>query len=221
MSSFLKNACKKYSEKIYDLFGKHSGKMLLATSIIGTTASSLAQMGVIFFDDKYSKAQKVFMLSQELAECILSAGALFALIKPVQIITLKALKSGKILSKELVNYLKKYDMIQKRGQIDFNIKNSIEDIISKIEKSDNYLKASEYTKQALLSEHKTSLHNYKRIEDSTMALATTGATAFSTAVIIPIGRNKIASYSQKKNYQYQNTRKAPLKPFLNNETLKL
>ena len=201
MTFFMQKALKYCSEKIYALLSKHSGKMLLATSIIGTVLSSAAQAGIIFVNDKYSRAQKTFMIPQEALECLLSIASIFVVTRPVQSITQKALKTGKILSRDLIAYLDKNNLLKKRGQLNFNIKDSIKNLIAETEKSDKFIKASVAERNELLAEHKASLQKYYEIEDSSMAYATTGAAAFTTAVVVPIVRNKAASYCQKWKMQ--------------------
>lgn len=207
MTNHIKNAAKYLSEKVYKTFSKNSGDMLLATSIIGITASSLAQMGVIFFNDKYTDSHKSFMISQEATEALLSVVSIFLVTKPIQKITLKALQSGKILSKDLIAYMEKNQLISKRGKTDFNIKSNIKKIINDIEKSDRFIKSSSAERITLLSEHKKAIQDYNIIADSSMAIATTGAVALSTALIIPLGRNRVASYCQKKHMQYKDQQK--------------
>ena len=201
MSPSFEKFVKRISEGIYKQFGKNSGTMLLATSILGTTASALAQAGVIFFNKKYTTSQKAFMIPQEIIECGLSAASLFFITKPVQKATLKTLQSGKILSKDLVTYLEKNNLLSKRGHSDFNLENDIKNIINYVKKSDKFIKASAEEQIRFLIEHKKALNDYNSIVDSTMAFSTTAAAAFSTAVVIPVVRNKFASFYQKKNLQ--------------------
>ena len=204
MSNLLENAAKYASEKVYQSLSKHSGTMLLTTSIIGIASSAAAQMGMIFFNNKYSKSQKSFMLPQEAMEGLISAMSIFLITKPVQKITLKLLKSGKILPQDLVTYLDKNKLLSNRGKKDFNVKKTIEQTIKKIETSDRFIKTTATEQINLLMEHKKALQAYKDFEDSSMAIATTGAVAMTTAVIIPLGRNKIASRCQKTSLQYHN-----------------
>ena len=90
---FLKNM----SEKIYEHFNESSGKMLLTTGVIGILASSLAQSVAILLNNKYSSSQKGFMIPQELTEGLITVFSMFFITKPIQKISSKMVKSGKIL----------------------------------------------------------------------------------------------------------------------------
>ena len=194
----LKKFLKSCSEFVYDKFHKNSGAMLLATGIIGTAMSSLAQTGVIITSKKYSPTEKAFMVPQELTECALAIGVIFAITKPTQRLANKAVKTGKITSKELIDYMKKNKLEEKRGKLDFNLSESIKEIIAKIEKSDKFISSSKENKNILLKEHKKALQEYDVFSDAASAYATTAATAFSIAAVIPVCRNKVASIYQKK-----------------------
>lgn len=194
----LEKMLKKCSDFVYDKFHQNSGAMLLATGIIGTAMSSLAQTGVIITSKKYSPTEKAFMVPQELTECALAIGVIFAITKPTQRLAAKAIKTGKITSKELLNYMKKNKLEEKRGKLDFNLSESIKEIITKIEKSDKFISSSKENRNILLKEHKKALQEYNVFSDAASAYATTAATALSVAAVIPVCRNKVASIYQKK-----------------------
>lgn len=206
MKGFAKfaNSC---AELIYKWFGKDSGKMLLATSMIGISMSSAIQAIAVLLNDKYTMSQKSFMVPQELGDAMLSMISLVAITKPSQKLMSKLVKTGKIMPKNLLNYMKENKLIQNRGKLDFDFSSEVERFIQKIEKSDKYLKLAEKDRLSLTNPHKKALEDYETFKDSTAAIITTGAGIVSTCAVVPIMRNYIASNFQKKNIAYVNNKR--------------
>ena len=202
MSSWIKNQAKKFSEYIYKHLEYGSGSMILATSMFGIAMSSLAQTMAILFNDKYTVSQKAFMVPQELTEGCITVLSMFLITKPIQKLTKHYTKTGKILSKDLINYAKENNLLSKRGKPDFDFSQSIKDIISKIEKSNKFIKSSEIEKNRLVSMHRGALNEFDVLTDSTSAITTTAGSILSTALISPLLRNYSASYYQKINMDY-------------------
>ena len=202
MKNKLSKFAKKVAEKVYKFFEYDSGKMLLMTSIIATSTSALAQAGAIVVNKKYTNAQKRFMVPHELIDGGLMVASIFIVTRPVQCISRKFIKSGKILTSDMAKYLQKYNMTEKRGCADFSFPDKIKEIMQKIEKSDNFIKSSEKEKEQLLQEHKSMLENFDIFEDSVSAIVTTGATAASISLVSPLLRNyalsKIPQINQAK-----------------------
>ena len=194
---FLKNM----SEKIYEHFNESSGKMLLTTGVIGILASSLAQSVAILLNNKYSSSQKGFMIPQELTEGLITVFSMFFITKPIQKISSKMIKSGKILSKEMSNILKEHGLAEKRGSRNFDFETSINEIITKIKNTDTFIKASDVEKQNMISKYEHILDDFAILADSTSAYATTGGAMLSTVLIAPHLRNFVASKYQKKIQQ--------------------
>ena len=196
MNSGISGIIKKLAEKIYQIFGESSGKMLLLTSIFGILASSIAQTGAILFNKKYTDSQKAFMVPQEMTEGLITVLSIFFITKPIQKFANKCFKSGKILSSEMVDYLKKNDLIEKRGKADFDFSKSVKNIIENIEKSDAFIKATSKQKESLLESHTKILQDYEIMLDATSAVATTFAAMTSSAIVSPLLRNHVASRFQ-------------------------
>ena len=192
------------AEKVYKNLEKGSGHMILATTVTGIALSCLAQTAAIMFNKQYSVSQKAFMVPQEITEGLVSVVSMFAISRPTQYIAKKYAKSGKILTKDMLNYMKKHSLIEKRGNMDFDFGKEINKIIHKIEQSDKYIKSSDIKKESLLKEHNEILNQFNETEDATSAIATTAGTAISTAFISPLLRNYSASYYQKINLDYYN-----------------
>ena len=203
MPSFEKVA-KYAAEKIYSIFGKNSGNMLLATAIIGFVGSSLAQIGAILLNKKYTPSQKAFMVPQEIGECIIASSALFLITLPIQIMTKKIMLSGKFLSKNLVKYMEENKLSAKRGKPDFNFREEVKNTIDNIQKSDVFIRSEKLQQEQMLSKHKNASDEFETIYDSAAAIATTAAGVVTTGIVVPIVRNRFASYYQKRNMDMYN-----------------
>lgn len=205
MANPLTKFVKYLAEKIYKHFGDSSGNMLLATSIIGVLTSCLAQTGAIILNKKYTDSQKMFMAPQELTEGCITILSMFVVTKPIQKFTAKCLKSGKILSKDMVAYLKKNKLAAKRGEVGFDFRKSVNDVIHKIELSDKFIKSTSSEQEKLLREHVKILQDFDIISDSASAIATTFAGVTASAFISPLLRNQAASKFQKASLKYLNS----------------
>ena len=203
--NWLKNCAKKYTEAVYKRFGTNSGKMLLATSAVGVALSTLAQAGAILFNEKYSVSQKAFMIPQELTEGVVSIVSLFIITTPIQMLAKKYSTTGKILTADLKRYMQKNNLMNKRGDWDFNLKTHIEESIKNLEKSDVFINASENEKKNMTKNINDVLQKYNIAEDTTSAIATALGAIFSTSLILPYARNYSASYYQKVNLRAYDT----------------
>lgn len=202
MSGCLARFAKSASEKVYKHFGKNSGNMLLATSILGFTISSLAQIAAIIVNKKYSVSQKAFMVPQELGELFVASSAIFLITKPMQKFASKLVKTGKIMPKSLTQYVKENNLASKRGSLDFDFSKEVKGIIEQIQKSDSYISSKE--KELLLEKHHQALNSYETTADAVSALTTTAAGLLTTGLVVPVARNRFASYYQKQNMDVYN-----------------
>ena len=107
---------KKVVNKVHLLFGENSGKMLLLTGIIGMALSSLAQTLTIVNNKHYTLSQKMFMVPQELIDGAVSIFSLVLITTPLQNLAKKYVKNGKLLTKDLRNYLNKTGIMEKRNE---------------------------------------------------------------------------------------------------------
>ena len=197
--STLKKGLTYLSENIYKHVEKNSGNMLLILSITGMLISSLAQAGAILFNKKYTNSQKAFMVPQELVEGIFNMISIFAIAKPTQKLAETCVKRGKILSKNLSNYMKANNINQKKSIKNFDLGKSIDKVIENIQKSDEFIHSSKSAQDSMLLEHFNALEEYNSIADATSAYATTGAMIMSATVFTPLIRNTIASKAQNIN----------------------
>ena len=112
---------KKVVNKVHLLFGENSGKMLLLTGIIGMALSSLAQTLTVVNNKHYTLSQKMFMVPQELIDGAVSIFSLVLITTPLQNLAKKYDKNGKLLTKDLRNYLNKTGIMEKRNEKYFDI----------------------------------------------------------------------------------------------------
>ncbi len=199
MSEFFTKIAKLAAEKIYSTFGKSSGGMLLATSILGLTFSAGAQILGICVNKKYTASQKAFMIPQELGELFVSSMAIFAITKPTQKLAAKLAKTGKIMSKEVVSYLKENNLADKRGHFDFDFEKEVSKIIQQIENSDKFIKSNAIDRVSMLAPHKSALEKHEITSDATSAIATTVASLATVGCVVPVIRNRFAAYYQQQN----------------------
>ena len=202
MSNFMTKSAKYIAEKVYKNLAKGSGNMILITSMLGIAMSSVAQTAAILINKKYSVSQKAYMVPQELTEGCITILSIFLITKPIQKFSSRYVKSGKIVTKDIAEYMKKYNLTEKRGELNFDFKKSVQDIITKIEKSEKYIKSSSKEREKIVSEHKDIINKFDIMDDATSAIATTAGGILSTAIISPYLRNYSASHYQKVNLSY-------------------
>lgn len=215
MKNPLTRFAKFVAEKVYKYFGKDSGNMLLATSMIGIFTSCLAQTGAILLNKKYTDSQKMFMAPQELTEGCITVLSMFLVTKPIQKFSSKCFKSGKLLSKEMVEYLRKNELLAKRGEASFDFVKSVDGVIKKVKESDTFIKSGSLEKEKLLEEHLNILQEFNAMSDAASAIATTFAGVTSTALISPLLRNHVASRFQKASLEYLESESENSKPNVN------
>ena len=210
MKSILTKSAKYFAEKVYSVFGKSSGGMLLATSILGLTLSAGAQIIGICFNKKYTTSQKAFMIPQELGELFVASLAIFAITKPAQKLASKLVKTGKIASEELLSYMRDNNLLERRGNLDFDFGKEIIEKIKTIKKSEEFKNLSRKDRKTLIEPYKNALDSYNINSDVVSAYATTGASMITTGFAVPVLRNRFASYYQKRNieaYNYYSSQK--------------
>ena len=196
-----KKYAKGYSEYIYKNFEKDSGSMLLITSAIAVSVSSLAQAAAALMNKKYTLSQKAFMVPQELTEGVISVLSLIMISLPVQVFAKKYARTGKIITKEMQPYMEKYDLMKRRGDIDFDFKKFVNKEIAKIKGSDKFKRSKAPEQEEMLKEHLDIIQIYDANQDATSAISTAMAGVFTTSLVLPYIRNLSASYYQKLNIQ--------------------
>ncbi len=194
---FLKITGKKVSDFVYKKLESGSGNMILLTSMIGIGLSTIAQTGAILLNDKYTMPQKAFLIPQELTDGCITIASMFVITRPLQGAANIFVKTGKITTSEIKNYMNKHHLIPQKGHLNFDFRKSVDNIISSIKKSDEYIRSNSIQRDSMLTEHKNIIQNYNQLADASSAIASTIGSVISTAAVSPFIRNYSASYYQK------------------------
>lgn len=178
---------------LYTTYAKNPGKMLKHTGAIGWALSSLAQVCAIIFNDNLKKEQKMFMIPQEIADAAVNIISFFAITSTFTSIAVRGVRCGKILPKNVKNYLKvilhnripKKKIASKLGKIGFNV--------------ERYLKQLPPQLRA----------DYRGFKNGVDVIATLIGSIISCNFVTPILRNIYASHKQKENIAKMNTPQKP------------
>lgn len=122
MNKFGQCASKKFGifkNVILEKYGEQPGKMLVHTGVLGWILSSAAQIGAVVFNDKISPEQKVFLIPQEIADAAVNIVSFYAITNSVKVIASKLVKTGKLTTPAIMDYLKKtgLKMPKKAGDV--------------------------------------------------------------------------------------------------------
>ena len=162
--------------KLYNKYSENPGTMLLHTGTIGWVLSCAAQIGAIITNDKIAPEQKTFLIPQELGDGLINILSFYFITSSVKNICSKSVLNGKLANKTIKNFLEKYNLTQKIGKVDFNIK-----------KTENF------------AEIKEDFNGFKNGVD---ILASTAGSVLSCNIITPILRNEYAAKQQKAANTY-------------------
>lgn len=154
------------------------GDLLIVTSAIGWLASSLAQIAGIAFNKTYSKEQKKYMITQELADALTNIGLYCSITKSCTWLSSKLVSSGKLTTKGISEFLDKHGKAGRLGDFSFDVPSTIKEF-----DSDGKIKGK--------------YDSLKNAADSVAALV---GGVISSNIITPFVRNEIASYRQN-NYK--------------------
>ena len=168
-------------------FKKDASKMLIWTGVAGWSLSSLAQIGAILFNSKISDEKKSFLIPQEFADAVVNIGSFFLITQLAKNTTAKLFSTGKLIPKNVKNYLIKNNKITKEnlGKLDVNLDLLLKGAPKNIE------------------------NNYLACKDFSKTIATIGAGVIASNIVTPIVRNNMASKIQKN---YLNAKNKPNQP---------
>ncbi|MBP3820438.1 hypothetical protein J6G99_02200 [bacterium] len=175
-------------------FGKDPGKMLIHTGVIGWGMSAAAQICAIVFNDKLKPEQKMFMIPQEFADAMVNIVSFYVITRGFSTLGATFVRTGRLIPKNISNYIKKIGFGKQIGKIDFNINKHV--------KMPKNIKA-EY-------------NDFKKgIEVSSTIIGS----ILSCNIITPIVRNLYASKRQEQNIAKlnikKNTQKANIASYTN------
>ncbi len=173
-----------FKSYIYKNYGENPGSMLVHTGVIGWILSSLAQVYAVIFNDKISKEQKVFLIPQEIADAVVNIVSFYTLTSGVKYIGAKLVKTAKLRTAEISNFLKKGGHVLEKGQKRVEGKVYAGDWNFDITKLDNY--NSEIASK------------FKPFKNGAEVIAGLTGSILSSNLVTPLVRNKYASAKQKQ-----------------------
>ena len=177
-------------DKLYKIYSKDTGKMLIHTGVIGWILSSAAQISAIVFNDKIPKEQKMFLIPQEFMDACINIVSFYLVTQSFSSIAKKLCKTGKWLpagvKKYILNHPELTKELGKLGSIGFDM--------SKVKLP-----------------YKQS-RSFKLFSNGLDVVGTTLGSIISCNIITPIGRNIYASYRQKDNIAKMNTTEGKCNP---------
>ena len=163
----------RFLNNIARAYGKHPGKMLVHTGVIGWILSSAAQVCAIIFNDKIPKEQKMFLIPQEIADAGVNIVSFYLITQSFKSIATKLVTSGKLLPKAVKDFLVYKGLGDKLGKAGFDV----------------------YKSNALTASGIKRLDSFK---DGVDVVGTTIGSIISCNLVTPIIRNEIAAHRQKK-----------------------
>ena len=161
---------------IYKKFSENPSGMLIATSALGWTLSSLAQIIAVAVNPKIKEEQKVFLIPQEFNDAIVNIGAFLLITLLTKSTVSNLFTTGKFAPKSVREFLVKNAKLygDKIGKIGFDVEKVL---------------AQNGDKQLLRT-----FNAYKNMGTT---IATVGAGIVSASIVTPLLRNRMASKFQK------------------------
>lgn len=159
-------------DKIYKVYHKDAGKMLIHTGTIGWVLSSAAQIAGILMNDKIPKEQKMFLIPQEFMDACVNILSFYLVTRSFTSVANKLTKTGKWIPSNVKNHLIKNGFKDRIGKFDFNILKDVK----------------------LTGRPKRS---FELFYNGLGVVATTIGSVISCNLITPVLRNLYASHRQK------------------------
>ncbi len=183
----------KILELIANSFKNNPSKMLLITGTIGWVTSSCAQVVAILANKEIPNEQKSFLLSQEISDAIVNILAFVSITQAFRVLSNKLVTTGKIIPKNVKNILVENNLADNIGKFDFNI-------------------GEELKSKGLNS---SAFDTFKTFSTTSAAIA---GSIFSSNIVAPYARNKIAADVQKKykDLEKQMASENPVQTYQNN-----
>lgn len=178
---------KTFANYTYENFAKKPGKMLLWVGVIGWVLSSLAQVTAVVINNKIPNDQKKFLIPQEMADAAVNILSFFVLTKSVTHLGESLVKSGKLATPGIRNFLKNNNLEKEVCKKGFNIPDS------------NAFKND-----------KTFQNEYFKFADGVSFISSTIGSIVSCNIITPILRNKFAAARQKADIEKERQQKTPI-----------
>lgn len=168
----MKNLFSKFKTALYKNYGENPGSMLVHTGVLGWILSSLAQVSAVVFNDKISKEQKSFLIPQEIADAAVNIASFYIITSSLKRLASKLVSTGKLTTKPIKEFLKRNNLQDKIGDVNFNIES--------------------------LENFKTIKGEYKPFKNGVDVIASTIGSIISCNLVTPVFRNQYASHKQKQ-----------------------
>ena len=168
---------------LYKKYGKESGKMIVHLGVATWILASAAQVGAVIFNDKIPKAQKKFLVPQEIADGAINILAFYTVTNSLKNIAGRLVLTGKWTNRPIREFVKN-NPIQRinLGDSDVNL--------SKI-----YANRDDFSQI------------YSPFKNGMDMAATTLGSVLSCNIIAPLVRNPIGAMEQKRNLKKESAKK--------------
>lgn len=168
---------------LYKKYGKESGKMIVHLGVATWILASAAQVGAVIFNDKIPKAQKKFLVPQEIADGAINILAFYTVTNSLKNIAGRLVLTGKWTNRPIREFVKN-NPIQRinLGDSDVNL--------SKI-----YANRDDFSQI------------YSPFKNGMDMAATTLGSVLSCNIIAPLVRNPIGAIEQKRNLKKESAKK--------------
>lgn len=166
----------KISTVLYHKYKKDPAEMLIHTGTIGWTLSAAAQIGAVLINDEIPKDQKRFLIPQEIFDAGINIVTFYAFTNSCNVITKKLIKSGKLASKPIREFIKTKVNPELVGKFDTDLEKIIEKVPTSSEISGKY----------------------KSFSDGVTMAVNLAASVVAGNILTPILRNQIGAKVQKK-----------------------
>ena len=163
---------KGFLNHLYLKYGENPGKMLVHTGTIGWILSCVAQVGSILLNNKISDDVKGYLIPQEIGDGAINILSFYILTSGIKGLASILARTGKITNKAIRAYLKKYNLTENIGKINFDIS-----------KTKNFSEIKD---------------EYVAFKNGVDVIASTGGAILSCNIVTPILRNNYATVKQRE-----------------------
>lgn len=168
---------------LYKKYGKESGKMIVHLGVATWILASAAQVGAVIFNDKIPKAQKKFLVPQEIADGAINILAFYTVTNSLKNIAGRLVLTGKWTNRPIREFVKN-NPIQR-----INLGDSDVNLLKIYANRDDFSQI------------------YSPFKNGMDMAATTLGSVLSCNIIAPLVRNPIGAMEQKRNLKKESAKK--------------
>lgn len=165
----------------YKHFTQATGNYMLISGIVGWAASCVNQVVAIALNKKIPKEQKYFLFPQEITDGIVNVSLFALLTRSFTVVGERLAETGRIMKPSIRKQLESFNLQDKIGTDNFNIKK-----IAQMDDTNKLKYDKEFSKE------------FKRFHKGTAFMFSTLGAIVACDFVTPFVRNKIASARQKK-----------------------